>query len=98
MPQRNSTAQGAGTTATPSLGYDFDKYTAHQIQITGMGSNTCAVKAKGVADQLTTVTTLSNDDIYNLEGVYRGISFEFSGTGSATIWILSYNLDEIDGG
>ena len=98
MPQRNSTAQGAGTTATPTLGYDFDKYTAHQIQITGMGSNTCAVKVKGSADQLTTAATVTNDDILNIEGVYRGISFEFSGTGSATIWITSYNLDEIDGG
>ena len=98
MPQRTSTAQGAGTTATPSLGYSFDKYTTHQLQITGMGSNTCAVKVKGSADQLTTVKTLSNDDILNLEGVYRGISFEFSATGSATIWITSYNLDEIDGG
>ncbi len=98
MPQRTSTAQGAGTTVTPSFPVDFQKYTSHQIQITGMGSTTCAVKVKGTADQLTTVKTLSNNDILNLDGLYRGISFEFSGTGSATIWITSYNLDEIDGG
>lgn len=98
MPERNTFSQSSATTVTPSLQYPIEKYTELQVQITGMGSNTCQVKLKGVADQYATAATLANDEILRLSGVYRGLQLEFSAAGTATIWVLNYNLDEIDGG
>ena len=88
-----TTLQSSATTVTPSFEIDMKNYTSHQIQITGMSTNTATVKLMGIAGTYASAGVLANDEIMEVSGVYRGVQFVFSGSGTATIKILSYNTE-----
>ena len=86
-------SQSSATSVTMSFEVPMEDYTSHQLQITGMGSTTATVMLKGIADQFTSAGVLSNDEIMEISGVYRGLRLDFSGAGTATIKLLSYNTE-----
>tara|TARA_Y100001938_G_scaffold130659_1_gene186904 strand:- start:50 stop:346 length:297 start_codon:yes stop_codon:yes gene_type:complete len=98
MPQKMTYTQtgGAGSYIDLDASY-IPNYTTHQIQVTGV-TTTASVSAKGPADQYTTVKTLSNNDILQIDGLYDAFRVYWSDSSGGSVSIRSYNLDEIDGG
>ena len=98
MPQKMTYSQTGGAGSYTDLDASYmGNYTTHQIQVTGV-TTSASVSAMGPADQYTTVKTLSNNDIYQLEGVYEALRVYWSDASGGSVSIRSYNLDEIDGG
>ena len=97
--QISTYAQTGGASSTTELDPSYlANYTVHQIQGSGMGSDTSTLSAKGPADQFSDVVTLSNNDIYFLEGVFSVLKVTWNGASGGSATIRSYNLDAIDGG
>lgn len=91
--QTTTASQSSATQVTLSFEVPMQNYTSHQLQITGMGTTTCTVMLMGVADQFTSAGVLANDHIMEISGVYKGMRLDFSGAGTATIKLLSYNTE-----
>jgi hypothetical protein len=87
---------GAGSYTDLDDSY-LKNYTVKQLQVTGV-STTATVSVMGPSEQYTDVKTLSNNDIYVLEGYFEKLRIYWSDSSGGSVTLRSYNLDAIDGG
>ena len=87
---------GAGSYTDLDDSYIKD-YTVKQLQVTGV-TTSATVSVLGPGAQYTDVSTLTNNDIYVLEGYYEKLRIYWSDASGGSVTLRSYNLDAIDGG
>ena len=98
MRKKTYTQTGGAGTATEIDANYLNKYTVHQIQVSGLSSSTAVIAAQGPADTFTDSATLSNNDIYFLEGIFDALRVTWGGSSGGSLSIRSYNLAALDGG